>query len=340
VPVTLKDIALRVNRSVTTVSRALHDYDDVNQETRELVKSTARDMGYMPNVVAQRLQKRRTDALGLILPTFGPRLSDPHFGEVLAGIGDQITRVGYDLLISIADARLDELDAYRQKVTGKRVDGVLIVRTRRHDERVKFLMSQDMPFVVYGRTLDGDDFPSVDVDYAAGMRVLVQHLSDLGHRRIGFVTGSPDFTFVHYQREGFRQGMAACGLPVDESLILEADLTQRGGYGAAQTLLSQGDPPTALMAGSDLMALGAMSAAQDQGLDVGRDIAVSGFDDIPLAETSHPTLTTVRQPAHRLGELLGHMLVALMRDEPLAERQVLIQPSLMIRQSTSLDLWL
>jgi LacI family transcriptional regulator len=88
------------------------------------------------------------------------------------------------------------------------------------------------------------------------------------------------------------------------------------------------------------MALGAMSAAQDQGLDVGRDIAVSGFDDIPLAETSHPTLTTVRQPAHRLGELLGHMLVALMRDEPLAERQVLIQPSLMIRQSTSLDLWL
>lgn len=338
--VTLKDIAKRVNRSVTTVSRALHDYQDVSQETRELVKRTAREMGYTPNVVAQRLQKRRTDTLGLILPPFGPRLSDPHFGEVLAGVGDEVARAGFDLLISIADSNLDELETYRQRMSSRRIDGVLLVRTRRHDERVEFLLSYKMPFVAYGRVLDDWDFPYVDVDHVAGMRALIQHLSNLGHQRIGCVIGSPDFTFVHYQLEGFRQAMTACALPVDENLIVEADLTQRGGYGATQTLLSQSNPPTAIVASNDLIALGAMSAAQDQGLDVGRDIAIAGFDDIPLADTSHPTLTTVRQPAHRLGQLMGQMLVTVTRGEPLVERHVLVTPSLIIRQSTDLDLWL
>jgi len=340
VTVTLKDIAERVNRSVTTVSRALHDYDDVNQETRELVKRTALEMGYMPNVVAQRLQKRRTDTIGLILPTFGPRLSDPHFGEVLAGVGDGLARAGFDLLISIPDPGLDTLDAYSQKVSGRRVDGVLVVRTRCRDERIEFLLGHDVPFVAYGRTLEDRDFPYVDVDHVAGMQALMHHLSDLGHRRVGCVIGSPEFSFVHYQLEGFRQALECFALSTDESLIVEADLTQRGGYGAAQTLLSQSEPPTAIVASNDLMALGVMSAAQDQGLDVGRDIAVTGFDDIPLAETSHPTLTTVRQPAHRLGQLMGHMLIALVEGEPLAERHVLVQPALIIRQSTSLDLWL
>jgi len=340
VTVTLKDIAERVNRSVTTVSRALHDYDDVNKETRELVKRTAHEMGYMPNVVAQRLQKQRTDTLGLILSSSGPRLSDPHFGEVLAGVGDEISRAGFDLLISIPDPSLDVLAAYHQKMSGRRVDGVLVVRTRCRDERVGFLLEHDVPFVAYGRTLDGREFPYVDVDYVAGMRALVQHLSDLGHRRVACVIGSPDFTFVHYQLEGFRLAMHTCGLSANDDLIIEADLTQRGGYGAAQTLLSQSEPPTAIVASSDLMALGVMSAAQDQGLDVGRDIAIAGFDDIPLAETSHPTLTTVRQPAHRLGQLMGKMLVALARGEAPSEPQVLVVPSLIIRQSTSLDLWL
>jgi LacI family transcriptional regulator len=297
-------------------------------------------MGYMPNVVAQRLQKQRTDTLALILPSFGPRLSDPHFGEVLAGVGDEVSRAGFDLLISIADPRQDTLEAYHQKAIGRRVDGVLVVRTRCRDERVEFLLGHEMPFVAYGRTLDGEQFPYVDVDHGEGMQALVQHLSGLGHQRIGCVIGSPDFTFVHYQLQGFRRALDACSLLLDEDLIIQADLTQRGGYGAAQTLLSQSEPPTAIVASNDLMALGIMSAAQDQGLDVGQDIAIAGFDDIPLAETSHPTLTTVRQPAQRVGQLMGDMLVALARGEVLSEAQVLVTPSLIIRQSTSLDLWL
>jgi len=340
VTATLRDIARQVNRSVTTVSRALHDYEDVSPETRALVKRTALQLGYAPNVVAQRLQKQRADTVGLILPTQGPRLSDPHFGEVLAGVADAISQAGFDLVISVARTPAAELDAYRHEFSGRRVDSVLVVRTQCHDPRIELLLRRQAPFVAYGRVLDEWDFPYVDVDHAQGMRELVRHLSELGHQRVAFITGAPELTFVHYQLEGFRNGMAECGLTVDERFILAADMTQRGGYQAGQIALGQSRPPTAIVASNDLMALGAISAAQDHGLDVGRDLAVAGFDDIPLADTAHPTLTTVRQPAYQLGQRLGQLLVATAAGETPARPQYLLEPALIIRQSTSLDLWL
>jgi DNA-binding LacI/PurR family transcriptional regulator len=340
VTVTLKDIAQQVNRSITTVSRALHDCEDVSPETREMVKRTAEQMGYAPNVAAQRLQKQRTEAIGLILPSYGPRLSDPFFGDVLAGVADEIARAGFDLLINVAHSPADEMEVYRQRVSGRRVDSLLVVRPRCHDRRIQFLLERRMPFVVNGRVLESWDFPYVDVDYRHGMRALVHHLNALGHRRVAFATGSPDLTFVHYQIEGFRQAMVECGMEADEDLIVEGELTQRGGYNAGQILLSQNKSPSAIAASNDLMALGVMSAVQDQGLEVGHGVAVAGFDDIPMAETSHPTLTTVRQPAYHLGKTLGQMLMVTALGEAPVRPHVLIEPSLIIRQSTNLDLWL
>ena len=337
---TLKDIAREVNRSVTTVSRALHDFEDVSPETRALVKRTALQMGYTPNVAAQRLQKQRADTIGLILPAFGPRLSDPHFADVLSAVTDTIAEAGFDLLISISDSEQKARELYNRKIKGRQLDSVLVVRTLCHDARIGFLQQYDMPFVVNGRTLDDLDFPFVDMDHQAGARILTQHLVELGHKRIAFATGSQNLAFVHFQIEGFQQTLAEYGLSTDESLVFEADLTQRGGYGAAHVLLSQEQPPTAILASSDLMALGIMSAAQDQGLVVGQDIAVAGFDDIPAAESSYPTLTTIRQPAAQAGRLLGQMLVDSAYGKPLHQAQVLLPPSLIIRQSTSLDLWL
>lgn len=337
---TLKDIARQVNRSVTTVSRALHDCEDVSPATRALVKQTASLLGYSPNVAAQRLQKQRADTIGLVLPAMGPRLSDPHFGEVLAGVADEISRAGCDLAITVAQSPQAELETYRQRVSGRRVDSVLVVRTQCHDPRIEWLLKQRVPLVAYGRVLDDWDFPYVDVDHARGMRELVHHLCALGHRRLAFIGGSPELTFVHYQLQGFRQAMGERGLAVDERLIVSADLTQRGGYAACQMLLGHHPPPTAILASNDLMALGAVSAAQDQGLDVGRDIAIAGFDDIPLADTAHPPLTTVRQPSYHIGQLLGQQLVAVARGERPARAHILLEPALIIRQSTNLDLWL
>jgi len=334
VPVTLKDIARATGKSVTTVSSALNDYDDVSQETKELIRRVAREMGYTPNVAAQQLRKKRSDTLGLVLPTFGPRFSDPFFSELLAGIGNQAAANGFDLLVSTRAPGPDEDEAYRKIVSRQRVDGLLVVRTRRQDPRIAFLVAQDFPFVAFGRTEQELDFPYVDEDGLLGMNLAIQHLIDVGHRRIACIAASPDLMFAGHRLAGYRQAMAENGLAVDESLIVIGDLTQRNGHQLAGELLDRPDRPAAIAASNDLMALGAMAAAQERGLIVGRDVAVTGFDDIPLAQHSHPPLTTVHQPIYRIGRMICDMLSKSIQGEPLPERHVLLRPSLVIRLSS------
>jgi LacI family transcriptional regulator len=334
VPVTLKDIARAVGKSVTTVSSALNDYDDVSPETKELVRRVAREMGYRPNIVAQQLRRKRTDTLGLILPTFGPRFSDPFFSELLAGVGNQSAANGFDLLVSTQAPGPDEDEAYRRVVGGRRVDGLLVVRTRRQDPRIAFLVEEGFPFVAFGRTGQDFDFPYVDEDGVLGMKLAIQHLVDLGHRRIALIGAPPDVMFAGHRLIGFRQAMNENSLSVDESLIVEGDLTQRKGHQLAGELLDRSDRPTAIAACNDLMALGALTAAQERGLIVGRDVAITGFDDIPPAQYSHPPLTTVHQPIYRIGRMICDMLIKSIRGEPLPERHVLLRPSLVIRRSS------
>jgi len=332
-PVTIKDIARRTGKSITTVSRALHDYDDVSAETRATVRRVADELGYTPNLLAQRLQKQRTDTLGFILPTFGPRFSDPFFSEFLAGIGNTAAEYGYDLLVSTQPPGEKELESYRKKVTGHQVDGFVVVRTRCQDQRIHYLREAGAPFVAFGRTEDDMDYPFVDEDGEAGMRLLARHLIGLGHRRIAYISPPLDFTFARYRLRGVQNALAEAGLALADDLLVFGDLTQRSGMAQARKLLTQPSPPAAIIAGNDLMALGAMSAVQQLGLQVGRDVAIAGFDDIPMAESAHPPLTTVHQPIYKIGQMLTEMLVKMIQGEAIESQQVLLQPQLMIRQS-------
>ncbi len=332
--VTLRDIAQAVGKSVSTVSSALNDYDDVSEETKALVRQVAREMGYTPNIAAQRLRRRQTDTLGLILPTFGPRFSDPYFSELLAGIGNQSAANGLDLLVSTQAPGPDEDEAYRRLVSGQRVDGLLVVRTRCDDPRIAFLVGRGFPFVAFGRTQQNFDFPYVDEDGVLGMELATQHLIDRGHRRIAFIAAPPDLMFALHRLMGFKQAMEKNGLAVDESLLIVGDLTQKTGRRLAGELLDRPDRPTAIVACNDLMALGAMTSAQERGLVVGQDVAITGFDDIPPAQHSHPPLTTVHQPIYRIGQMICDMLIAQIKDEGLKESHVVLQPSLIVRGSS------
>ncbi len=334
-PVTLKDIANRVGKSVTTVSRALHDFDDVSPETKAEVRQIADELGYTPNIHAQRLQAKRTDTIGFIMPTFGPRFADPFFSEFLAGIGNKAAYLGYDLLVSTHPPGTMELNAYEKNVRSPRVDGFIIVRTRQQDQRIKFLTQHKIPFVAFGRVLDGDDYAYVDEDSAFGMNLITCHLADLGHKRVGYLDAPPELMFGHYRREGFLSGLKDNKIEIDPELIVTGDLTQRAGYEHGLDLLMQEDPPTAIVACNDLMALGVISAAQQLGLEVGKDIAVTGFDNIPSAEHCHPPLTTVHQPIYQIGEMVCEMLIKQIRGEPLEEKQIILQPTLIIRGSTN-----
>lgn len=330
---TIKDIAQRVGKSVTTVSRALNDYNDISPQTKERVRQAAIEMGYRPSVLAQRLQKQRTDTIGFVLPTFGPRFSDPFFSEFLAGIGNRATQLGFDLLVSTRTPGEEELSAYRNYVQERRVDGFIIVRTRKKDDRIDYLKSANYPFVAFGRVKENFDYPFVDEDSEFGMGLVVEYLIRLGHRKFGVIAPPMNLMFSSYRLKGIRMKIEEAGLALDENLVATSDLTQRGGYIQAQILLGVPDPPTAIVACNDLMAFGAMSAAQEKGMIVGKDVSITGFDDIPMAEHSHPPLTTLHQPIYKIGGMLSEMLVKLVLNEDLKKRQVILHPSLIIRQS-------
>lgn len=333
--VTLQDIADRLGVSIATVSRALAGYSDVAEDTRVRVVRTAEEMGYRPNVTARRLQKQRTETLGFVIPTHGPRFSDPFFSELLAGIGNEAAEQEYDLLVSTRAPGEEELKTYKRMVREQRVDGMLVVRTRHQDARLAFLQQEDFPFVAFGRSDVENGFPYLDVDGERGVRQITEHLLETGHRRIAYIGAPTTLTFAAHRLAGYREALEASEVPYDEALVTAGRLTERSGYEAARRLLSQGPRPDAIVACNDLMALGAISAAQSHDLVVGRDLAVTGFDDVPLAAHAHPPLTTVRQPIYDIGRRICRMLIGLLEDEPLVDRQVLLEPELIVRASST-----
>ncbi|MFQ3568412.1 MAG: LacI family DNA-binding transcriptional regulator [Aggregatilineales bacterium] len=331
---TLKDIAEKSGFSVTTVSRALAGYSDVNPRTRQLIEAIAQAEGYQPNVLARQLRARRTDTIGLILPASHDRFTDDFFNALVMSIGYAATQHQLDLLIS-AKPPEQELDAYRRIVGGNRVDGVILARIRQHDPRIAYLKMVGHPFVVFGRAAlpETSDFAYVDVDSRAGIQMMVQHLAQLGHQRMALLLPPPTLAMTLERLTGFEAGLAAAGLVLNPQWIVHGDLTIESGERLTTALLAQHPSISAIVASNDLMALGAMRAAQAAGRQVGVDLAVTGYDNIAAAAYAHPMLTTVAPPLQEIGQRLVALLMSILHRETPAERQVLLPPTLIVRES-------
>lgn len=334
--VTLKRIAKESGYSVTTVSRALAGYSDVNEKTRQRIIAIAHELGYQPNLVARQLQGQRTCTIGIITPPQLHHYEDDFFSLLIKGVNYAAAQHHYDLLISSQFPGADEMDTYRRIAGGHRVDGMIVARTYDADPRIAYLQSIKHPFVVAGRAAPDQpsDFPYIDADSQVGVRLLVQHFIDYGHTRIGLILPPEAVAFTPYRHAGYRDALEAAGLPYDPNTVIAGDLTRTGGHAAAHALLDQVPDLTAVVACNDLMAIGAMAAIQERGLRVGDDIAVGGFDDIPAAEHAVPPLTTVNQPIFHIGERLMDMLVRIIAQEPPEQTQILIEPTLAIRASS------
>lgn len=333
---TLKSISRATGYSVTTVSRALGGFDDVNDQTRRLILEEAERQGYEPNLQARLLQGQRSQTVGLIIPTHGPRFSDPFFSEFVAGVGNKAAEAGFDLLLSTQAPTPDEILSYKRMVAGRRVDGLILSRTRLDDPRIEYLVDTPMPFVVFGRTQSPVDYIFIDIDGYRGQAELTEHFISYGHSRIAYITPPLYLTFSEYRLQGFRETMSRHGYRIPANYVLEGDLTESGGYAAAEQLFALNDPPTAIMTGNDLMALGVMNYAQTRGLRVGADLAVGGFDDIPAAEHVHPGLTTVHQPIDEIGRQLTETLLNMIAGNPPEQRGILMSPKLMVRGSSGM----
>lgn len=332
---TLKDIAEHIGVSITTVSRGLAGYSDVAEETRLRILAAADELGYRPNLTARRLKKQRTGILGFIMPTSRPRFSDPFFSELIAGIGNEAAAHEYDLLVSTHPPESDaETTAYQRALQRDWVDGLIVVRTRKNDKRIRLLHEHNFPFVAFGRADVGIDYPYVDEDGAAGMRLITQHFIDLGHRRIGFITPPKSLMFSHYRLQGFLETMAEHDLHVRDEWLVEGDLTQRGGAAAVEQLLAVRPKLTAIICGNDMMAIGAINRIQQRRLRVGKDIAVAGFDDIPTASFVTPSLTTINQPIYDIGRRTCAMLIDIINGRSPDNPHVLLTPALIVRASS------
>ncbi|MDT8306051.1 MAG: LacI family DNA-binding transcriptional regulator [Anaerolineae bacterium] len=333
-PVTLKDIAREVGVSVTTASRALAGYPDVAPTTRQRVQQVAAALGYVPNTAARNLQRQRTDTLALVLPTTADlRFSDPFFSEFLSGLVQATGEAGFALTVATGSPN-DETATYLRLIRSRRADGFVLVRTRRDDRRIALLQEAGVPFVSFGRVNGTPGVHCVDEDDVHGIHLMVDHLAGLGHTRIACIAEPTRFVKGYHRFRGYCLGLEAHGLSFAPDLVVETNYRQRSGYEAAQQLLAMPEPPTAIIACNDLLALGALSAIQARGLQAGHDVSVTGYDNIPLAEHAQPPLTTVDQPADKLGTLVAQMLTSLIRGDPVAEKQVILQPAAVIRQSS------
>lgn len=335
-PITIRDVAKRLNLSITTVSRALDGYADVSTTTRERVARVAQEMGYVPDHTARQMRRHKSETIGYILPASTPRFSDPFFSTFLAGLGNEATLHNYDLLVSTAPpADKNERQLYQRWVHGRRVDGFVLNRLQLHDWRVEYLAQEDFPFVTLERTLDDCEYDSVEVDNVAGMIQLVKHLAELGHQRIAYIGVTANLALEADRFKGFRAGLVATGIPFMESLLAAGDMTRAGGYQAAINLLKHKPQPTAIVCVNDLTAIGAMKAAHERGLVVGKDLAITGFDGIEEAENTQPPLTTLSQPIYEIACQLVKLLLSRMEKGNVTSQRIQLSPQLIIRASTN-----
>lgn len=338
--VTLKDIAETVGKSVAAVSKALHDHADISPETREEIKQVARALGYRPNITAQRLQKQRTDTLGLIVPLLSARQADPFFTELLAGVADQAAAQGFDLLVSTRAPGEAEEAAYERLVHQRRVDGLVIAQPRLNDWRITFLESQTIPFVIVGHASSQITHPGVMVDTSKGIRQAVEHLTEQGRSQLAFIPPPSNLLFAGECQTVFDDVISKQDSIQGQVSAAITNFSQKEGYRATRILFAESDPPDSILTCHDLVAMGAMAAIQDQGFEIGSDIAVVGFGDILIAEHAQPPLTSVHQPTYTMGQQAGEMLIDLIEGRPLPKPHLIVEPWLVVRQSSGLALWL
>ncbi len=336
-PATIRDVAHRAGVSTATVSYVLNDSRPVGTETRRRVLKAAEELGYHPSVIARGLQASESRIFGY---SWCPTPADqfhPILEKFMQSIAEAAERRNYHVLTFPSRNPQDETQVYRDMVESKRVDGFILSETNQHDRRIRYLLDVSFPFVAFGRADPGWDFAWVDVDGTDGVRQAVVHLLELGHRRIACLAWPQASLTGQYRLQGYLDAMSEAGLTVRPGWVLRSEHHYDRAYQATQTWLSLSPDqrPTAVVAVSDLMAIGVMNAAADAGLQVGRDLAVVGFDDAPITGYLRPSLTSLRQPIAEVGEQMVTILTDLVRGETPSSSQVLLKPQLIVRGSTA-----
>ncbi|WP_419911029.1 substrate-binding domain-containing protein [Hoeflea sp.] len=331
--VSLKALSEKLGLTEGTVSRALNNYTDISEKTRERVRAAAQEMGYRPNSSARRLATGNAECVGYVMSWQLGHLSEPFLGELLDGLSESLSERHWDLTLAVSRSAQDELAIISRMAQSGRVNGFVISRTLTHDPRVDHMREIGIPFVTHGRTANSDAHAWFDIDNYSAFREAVAHLCQLGHKRISHIRGPLEYNFAASRHAGYRRGLLDHGLDLYPEMEAKSDMSENGGYRAMRYLLSLQNPPTAVVCVSDSVALGAMKAIRERGWRPGREVSVIGYDGLPLGEHTDPPLTTMAQPLQTAGRKIGDMLLAVVDGADPKQQQELWSATLERRET-------
>ena len=332
--VTIRDVADRAGVSYQTVSRVINNQPNVAEDTRQNVLAVVEELGYIPNASARSLALNKTHILGLIVPDFTEHV----YADALIGAEMEAKRRGYFFMLGITKSDETKESEYFRLLTEQRVEGILFMYPGQevdYDHHyLDFLIDQQLPLVSIAYQSRQKRLTVVNIDNHYGGYLATQYLIDKGHHHIGLITGLSVWQPARRRTEGYRQALEDAGIAFDEKLIEVGNWRFDGGEAAAQKLLERAPHITAIFAQNDFLAIGAIRAIRACGRRVPEDVAVIGYDDVPVAAYYSPPLSTIRQPMQEVGQLAAQQLIDLIGDPHAEPREILLKPTLVPREST------
>ncbi len=329
--VTIKDIAQVVGVSPSTVSRALNDSPLINEATKNRIRRVAKELGYERNELARGLVKGSSGTVGVILPD----ITNPFFAEIIKGAEEVVRNRGFGVVLCTTEGFPGREREYLQLLRRKRVDGLIIASVTVDDPYLAELQRAHVPFVLVSRLSERIDAPYVVVDDKEGGRLAMEHLVELGHRKIAYIGGPANVHSSRKRMEAYREVLEAQGIRFRRRWAVFAAFTQEAGHTVGKALLSEDERPTAIFAANDLIALGVMEAAEELGLAIPEDLSLVGYNNIVYAALPRIQLTTVAQPACEMGRIAAHYLLGVCTGQGQEKLRCVLPPRLVVRKTTA-----
>ncbi|OGB29380.1 MAG: LacI family transcriptional regulator [Burkholderiales bacterium RIFCSPLOWO2_12_FULL_61_40] len=327
----IKDVARRANVSISTVSHVVNATRFVSESSRKQVETAIRELGYVPSAVARSLKSNSTKTLGMLIPN----CTNPYFAEIVRSVEDHCFGAGYTLILCNTDDEPRRQSVYLQVLSEKRIDGLIIISTGNDSELLALVEGLTIPTVLLDRAINHVQCDLVETAHVQGAMMATEHLIALGHKRIACIGGPADLNSSIQRIQGWRNALSKADLSHEAAqLVWHSDFTSQGGFDAMKRVMQSPVKPTAVFVCNDLMGIGALSAAHEAGIRVPQEMSLVGFDDIELAHFTSPPLTTIVQPKQRMGVLAVDMLLERIQSKRQQAKQVLLQPTLVVRASS------
>jgi DNA-binding LacI/PurR family transcriptional regulator len=326
---TIKDVAELAGVHPSTVSRVINNDSRISEKTKEKVILIINKLGYTPNAIARGLKTKRTYTLGMLIPD----ITNPFFAEIARGVEDAASKNNFNVILCNTDDKLKKERTYLQILRGKRVDGFILGTAHIKDKSILELEKNKFPYILVSRNIEGLEKNCIIVDDIEGGKIATEYLIKLGHRRIAHITGPLQTRSALNRLKGYKLALKKYEIEYRDELVGEGDFKIKGGYQIMKRFLKLSEPPAAIFAANDLLALGAMQAIQKKNFHIPEDFCVVGFNDIELASFVYPALTTIRQPMLEMGAIAVKMLLRIIEEGEFNQRKIVLKPKLIIRES-------